>query len=384
MKILFIHNTQITSNKANVIQVLSMCNAFQFQNYEVELVLPEPSKVILNIPQFIKEKFGVDVCFKIFFYKSISSNRIIEKYLGVKSIFNLLKKSNYDYVFTRVPKFIIPILKAKKKLIFEAHNNIFHNKYKLIDLYWKAKLIKNIHHENFKLFISISENLSLFWENYGVPKNKSLSLHDGFSKNYFDNIKSKDSSRKKIGININEKIAMYIGSLYPDREIELILETSKKIKNITFYIIGGPDYYYDYYFRIVKNQNLENVRILKSIPHNMVPLYLSSADFLLGLWSRKVPTINYCSPLKIFEYMASGIPIIAHGFITIKEVLTNNENALLVDPDNKKSLGIVLNNALNMDLTKIASKSKQLVYKKYTWEKRAERIINKLIVSECS
>jgi glycosyltransferase involved in cell wall biosynthesis len=59
---------------------------------------------------------------------------------------------------------------------------------------------------------------------------------------------------------------------------------------------------------------------------------------LLALWSKKVPTINYCSPLKIFEYMASGRIMVAHGFPTIKEVIKHNKNGLLARPDDFNDL----------------------------------------------
>ena len=50
----------------------------------------------------------------------------------------------------------------------------------------------------------------------------------------------------------------------------------------------------------------------------------------------KVPTINYCSPLKVFEYMASNKLIVADAFVTIKEVLT--DKMYFVKPDDYDDL----------------------------------------------
>ena len=56
------------------------------------------------------------------------------------------------------------------------------------------------------------------------------------------------------------------------------------------------------------------------------------------IWTDKTNTMNYCSPLKLFEYMAAGRIIVGHDFPTISEVLTNNETALLVPPDSFEAL----------------------------------------------
>ena len=281
-------------------------------------------------------------------------------------------------MFTRLPKFISLVLKNNKKLIFESHNSILHNKYKLLDSYWKQRILKSLKDKNFVSFISISENLTKYWASIGVNKKKQLSLHDGFAEDLFDKIKSKEDSRKALNISLNEKVVMYIGSLYPDREIENILVAAKSTPNLKYYIIGGPKEMEDKYRAMAVEMNLNNIKFLGYIPHNNVPLYLSTADYLLALWSRKVPTINYCSPLKVFEYMASGNLIIAHDFPTIREVLTEGKTTFFVNPDEKNDLGNVLKKVVSINTSKIAAKSKKVVYDNYTWEKRAQSIIQNL------
>ena len=76
------------------------------------------------------------------------------------------------------------------------------------------------------------------------------------------------------------------------------------------------------------------------------PEYLYSG-YSVSLWSYEVPTINYCSPLKIFEYMAAGRTILAQGFPTILEVLHNNENAIIAKPDSFQDLYDKLKYALD-------------------------------------
>ena len=77
--------------------------------------------------------------------------------------------------------------------------------------------------------------------------------------------------------------------------------------------------------------------------------------------------------------MNSNKLIIADGFITIKEVLSDNKNAILCNPDEydslKKALSDVINNTEKLNLGK---DNKELIMSKYSWEKRTELILEKL------
>jgi len=85
------------------------------------------------------------------------------------------------------------------------------------------------------------------------------------------------------------------------------------------------------------------------------------------------------SPLKMFEYMASKRPIIASGLPSIREILNEN-NAVLVRPGDYKDLAdgiekVIINKELSGRLAEQAFKDAQ----EYSWEKRAERILDFII-----
>lgn len=378
MKILYVHNADISSKKANLIQVLSMCNSFKKNKIDIKLVLPEPFDLIKNINDFIKNKFGVEIKFKILFYKRRFKNSRLQKYLGYKSIKNLLLNDSSEFVFVRTPYFINTIIKCNKKVIFESHNNLLHNRISIVDKYLKRGLIKFSKNNKLVLFISISQNLSDYWLKLSIPSSKLISLHDGFSGSLFNEIKNKNIVRKKLNIPLNKKIIMYVGSLYPDREIENILNLSIEFPHLLFYIVGGPDKNKDYYLDKAKQMNIKNICFTGYVSHKLVSDYLYSSDILLALWSKKVPTINYCSPLKIFEYMASEKIIIAHNFITIREVLKDKDNAFLVEPNNHSELVLALDTALKEKSNRLGVKARREVYANYTWDLRAKKIINLL------
>ena len=92
--------------------------------------------------------------------------------------------------------------------------------------------------------------------------------------------------------------------------------------------------------------------------------------------SRKVPTIDFCSPLKLFEYMATANLVIAHDFITIREVITHGKTGFLVNPKSNLNLIHQLKKALNFEGSKkIGLNARKLVLNKYTWSDRSKSII---------
>ena len=379
MKILYIHNIPIGSEKANVIQVLSMCCAFVDNDITIDLVLPEPTINSEDVSGYIEEKFGITVKFNLIFYKPIFKNSKLQKYFGDKSIKEIVLNNDADFVFTRLPSLVNIALASGKKLIFESHNNLLHNRISIIDYFWKFRLLKAIKNNNFVLFICISHNLKKFWKQLGITNEKLLTLHDGFSSQLFNRLENRTISRNKLGISLKSRIAMYIGSLYPDREIEKIINVAQKVPEFEYYIIGGPEKYRKYYWEMTNDLSLKNVKILGHIPYKKVPKYLASADILLALWSNKVPTMNFCSPLKIFEYMASGRIILAHSFITIKEVLEDNVDSLLVDPNREddlaRKLELISGNS-NMEF--LAKNARKKAIKNYSWNSRVRKIISQI------
>ena len=112
------------------------------------------------------------------------------------------------------------------------------------------------------------------------------------------------------------------------------------------------------------------------VPHEEVPRYLRAADVLIMSYPSTEHYAHYMSPLKLFEYMASGVPIVSSDLPSIREVLNEN-NSILVEPDNPEKLADGIKKVLqNQNLAEKISKQAYEDIKKYTWQKRAEHILN--------
>ena len=119
----------------------------------------------------------------------------------------------------------------------------------------------------------------------------------------------------------------------------------------------------------------KNILVAGHQPYQEIPFWLKAADLLVLPNSGEEDISRYwTSPMKMFEYMASGQPIVASDLPSLREVLNEN-NAVLVEPDNPKALaeGInktLKNSAFSANISARALKDVQ----KYSWINRAKNI----------
>lgn len=379
MKTLFILDLPLDSEKANVIQVLHMCHAVAYLGETVVLAVPSRQKEFTQALNVIAARqLGKAVNFSIIEYRKytiVGRFSIMGGYWGVS---RLLKQVKPDLVMVRNPVYVTCAIRRGIKTVFEAHNSILHDN-TLLDTLYSRQLIRSSQHDELVAFISISENLMKFWRNSGIPEKKSLVLHDGVDTESFQNIPDVAALRQKLGLPNDRKVVAYTGSFYPDREIENILKLAQTEPEVYFVLVGGPDRNVDTIKKKARLEGIHNVHFTGRILHSQVKEYLFAADVLLMVWSKKVRTINYCSPLKVFEYMAAGKTIVGHGFPTILEVLTDGDNALLADPDSFSKLQSKLHEAVSMSADNVLARAaRKLAFDEYSWRSRANRLLSKV------
>jgi len=367
---------------ANIIQVLQMCRAFQKIGVDVTLALPALGKNVSQetITRHIHEKIGVYPSFRVvsFNYPSL---RGFAKGLGASiGAASLIKQAHrYDIIFTRSLFFAGKALKMGHKVVYESHGARLNNRSRMVDLLYRSMLLKAVCQQNLLLFITISRALSKIWRQRGVPESKVLPLHDCVAADDYQTALSRQEARSKLNLAKGHKLVVYAGSLYRNRGIESILKLAKALHPAIFYVIGGPKENKNCYASKARRKGIDNIVFVGHVPHRCVKDYLFAADVLLMLWSREVPTIDICSPLKIFEYMAVGRIIVGHGFRTIKEVLKDGETAFLTDPGSYPELETKMRVALTKEYPcKMAEKARKLALSRYSWEKRAGAIIDAL------
>ncbi|MFC1734041.1 hypothetical protein ACFL6I_27370, partial [candidate division KSB1 bacterium] len=124
MKILYIANIRIPTEKAHGVQIMKMCEAFSEQGIEVELVVPWRFNHIKENPF---KYYDVKENFKITKVPSVDLVKFGKLGFWIQSIsfsehaflYSIFKKADVIYSRDELPLFFLSLL--KKNLVYEAH-----------------------------------------------------------------------------------------------------------------------------------------------------------------------------------------------------------------------------------------------------------------------
>ena len=102
---------------------------------------------------------------------------------------------------------------------------------------------------------------------------------------------------------------------------------------------------------------------------------MKSADFLLLPMTEQ--NYKYHSPLKLFEYLAVGKPVIASDNEDIREIITPMENGMLADSEKPEEFIHIMEQVRDQPrLREHLEKNAKHSAAQYSWEARADKIIN--------
>ncbi|USN88967.1 MAG: glycosyltransferase family 4 protein [Candidatus Nomurabacteria bacterium] len=372
MDIYYVANVRIPTEKAHGLQISKMCEAYAAQGHLVNLVVPR-RKNSLNEDVF--EFYGVSKNFKVTYLPivTIFPNTLFGYYLlEVSFLFQLLwfffrkeKKNEGVKVVTRDIFFA---------LFFGRYLSVFYEMHDFPERY-------------LKLFTSAIKNAGLVivtneWKKREVVNRFGLSVSDvltapnGFDPKLFSpNVIP--VKRDKIGIPIDANIICYAGMLKTlgmDKGIRLLIEAAIQLPpGVVFLVIGGSEADIAEYQGIAEMYSVkEKFFFVGRVPHHSMASYLNVADAFVAPFPNTDHYRYYMSPIKLFEYMAMGKPVIASDLPSIREVL--KEEGYFFSPDD---VGDFISVASEV-IAKRAGVSNQLLEQasKYTWSRRAENIIS--------
>lgn len=174
----------------------------------------------------------------------------------------------------------------------------------------------------------------------------------------------------------------YVGHLYPGKGMELIDLISGRMQEVTFHVIGGTER--DVQFWREKAKNRENLRIYGHVPHSGVPRLLEQFDIVLAPYQHQVrvhggkgDVASWMSPLKLFEYMASGKAMIVSDLPVLREVIRDGENGVLCPPDDVEAWVTSIRRlvANPEKIRQLGSRALREFLEKYTWSQRARTVL---------
>jgi glycosyltransferase involved in cell wall biosynthesis len=283
------------------------------------------------------------------------------------------KRNAFTHVYCREEKMLLFMIflntflfRIPLRFCYELHHLVY------MDIWWHHLLLKKADQ-----VVSITKGMVLELTNRGYPSARILVAPDAADISLFTISISKQEARSKLDLPLDKKIIIYTGAINePWKGVETLYEAAKQFdESYLFLIIGGKPHYVDY-FR-AHFPDLPNFILLGHKPHADIPLYLKAANVaVLPNSSKNEISRVSTSPMKLFEYMAAGIPIVASDLSSIREILDEHK-AILVAPDDCAALAEGIKKlAGNTEMAQTLAVRAREAASVYTWDTRAKSILD--------
>jgi glycosyltransferase involved in cell wall biosynthesis len=256
-------------------------------------------------------------------------------------------------------------------------------------LRWKAQQVIRYNTRTASKIICVSGNAQSRLVNvWKVPEGKIEILSNGVDLSLFHPY-PEERSRVYATYGVDEgPLIVYVGSFFPWQDVELLLRSfsqiTRKHPEARLVLVGnGP--LFSAMTQLAKDINIENsVRFAGFLPHTEISQIMGSADIAIAPYKNMKNEYFIGSPMKLFEYMASGLAVIATNLGQITEVIRSGENGLLVEAGNMDTLSNAFDLLIrNPDLrVSLGERARKDACEKYSWEKyitRLEDIYNEIL-----
>ncbi len=373
MKIIYIAPQAIPSQSANSIHMMKMAQAMAHNGHRVTLLCARGSD---DNDDDIFAWYGVEQNFRLL-RQYCKPGRIGLISYGFRNA-TTAREIKPDFVFSRCLMSAWACVMSGLPVLFEIHDSP-----SSLGSVARSIFRHVVKSKNFMGIVVISQALkNHLASEWNVPPEKIIVAPDGA--NPLPPMDQYVALEKKPG----SFHAGYTGHLYKGRGIEIIAAMAKAANDTSFHIVGGTKDDVSYWQNELKG--LKNLHFHGHVPPALIPGFLQHFDVLLAPYQKKVAvagntgdTASWMSPLKIFEYMASGKPMICSNMPVLLEVLRDNENALLRTPDSEaewiEALTFLKINPREGE--RIGRTAREDFLSHYTWQKRAEKILEKVTQS---
>lgn len=185
--------------------------------------------------------------------------------------------------------------------------------------------------------IAITEGLRRWYVNAGFDPQRLFVAPDAVDIQAFAN-RDRVAARTEAGLPPDASVVCYLGHLYHWKGVDTMVEAARRAdRDVQWLVVGGVPPDLD---RIRSaSADLSNVHVLGHMPPDDARRFLVAADIaVIPFSARQAIAREHTSPLKLFEYMAAERPIVASDLPSMREILHDERNALLVAPDDPSAL----------------------------------------------
>lgn len=379
MRIAYCTNVRLPSERAHGHQVAQVCDALAHLGHDVTVLAPFRKNIVTDD---FWTYYDADRRVKIEHLGSFDpiESSLLPGITGLLALNMMLRRAlrlrltsdQFDLIYTRSPALLPALLITDIPVILELHQLPRRMRGSFVRQCNACRLVSCL--------TSPMREALIAW---GVPKDKVIVAGDAVDIARFKNLPSKEDARGKWKMQSKRLVVGYVGRLKTlgmEKGVKYLLEALKDLhdsQQFFGFVVGGPEGDKKEYEDLAHSLRLQSTDVMFTgeIPGKEVPSALAACDIFVMPFPDLPHYRLHMSPLKMFEYMAAGRPIIASDLPTIRDVLTQ-ETTVFCKPGDTQSLVAALRwIAEHPDEAQTrASRARELVTH-HTWEERMKRIL---------
>ncbi len=327
MRIAVISTALVPSGNANSIQALKVCQALRQLGHEVLCLVGGQTP---SAWETLAEPYGLHTRFEI---EWAPWNPTWKRYDFAWKTVRRALSWQADLVYTWASPAAVIALLHKKPVLLEAHDLPVG----ALGPLWMWAFLRL---PGRKALGPITQALRLALEARfppPLPPHQVVLLPSGVDRERYIDLPASAAARAQLGLPQALTVGC-AGHLYAGRGGDLFLALAERFPAARFLWVGGrPEDVQAYRQRATAN-GLDNVTFTGFIPNARLALYQAAADILLMPYEQRISvagggnTAAYCSPMKLFEYLAVGRAILSSDLPVFHEVL-DERNAAFAPPE---------------------------------------------------
>lgn len=188
------------------------------------------------------------------------------------------------------------------------------------------------------------------------------------------------SVRTSLGLT-TEPVVMWVGGFYPWHDLDMLLESFalllKHRPDARLVLVGDGQTRSSVEDNVIKMGLRHAVIMTGAIAHSQVPEMLSIADVaVVPSPSIKASIGGTGTPLKLFEYMATGKAIVATALNEATDVIADGHNGLLVEAGDVNKFSEAILKLINdpVERSRLGHNAREQAVKEYSWETYTRRL----------
>ena len=217
---------------------------------------------------------------------------------------------------------------------------------------------------------------------FGVPAERIVSWPNGTDVERFRIPLSAAEARAKLDVPPDKKVVCYTGQLFQWKGVETLLLASRLLsEKYLVYIVGGDAESIAAVRERAGGGSFDRVRFVGQRPWAEMPVWQRAADVLvLPNTATEEESRLHTSPMKLFEYMASGRPIVASDLPSVREIV-DDQMVWFAKPDDPQSFaGAVQAVVSSTEEAAQRARCARDAVARYSWTARAEHILEVLLI----